>query len=109
MTYIGSQFPPKGFIYFEKAINWRAPQQLALQGLRDVAMALQFARAQNPDSGLDPSYESCERSIRDYTCERLKNNPEILAKFCGDIPEELTMETKLKRTRGARKCASCGR
>lgn len=108
MTYVGSQFPPKGFIFKQPEIKWQVPRETAMIGLRESARALQMARAQNPDAGLNPDYLACERAIRDYTCERLKDNLELLAKFCGDIPEELSLETKLKKTRGAKKCASCG-
>lgn len=108
MTYVGSQFPPKGFIFKQPEIKWQVPRETAMIGLRHAARALQMARAQNPESGLNPSYESCEKAIRDYTCERIKSSPELLAKFCGDIPEELSLETKLNKTRGAKKCASCG-
>lgn len=109
MTYTGTQFPPKGFIYREASLNWRVPQEIAMLGLRDAALALQQVRAQNPSAGLNPDYLACERAIRDYTCERLKSNPDLLAKFCGDIPEELTIETKRKRNRGVKACAGCGR
>jgi hypothetical protein len=109
MTFVGDKFPPRGFIFRQPEIQWQVPQETAMLGLRDAARALQMARAQNVDSGLDPSYEACERAIRDYTCERMKSDPELLAKFCGEIPEELTVETKQRKTRGAKKCASCGR
>lgn len=109
MTYTGTQFPPKGFIFRQPEIKWQVPQETAMLGLRDASRALQMARAQNPEAGLNPNYIACERAIRDYTCDRLKSYPELLAKFCGDIPEELTIETKQKKTRGVKKCASCGR
>lgn len=109
MTFTSDKFPPRGFIFRQPEIKWQVPQETAMLGLRDAARALQMARAQNPESGLNPDYFACERAIRDYTCERLKSNPEMLAKFCGDIPEELSLETKQRKTRGARKCASCGR
>lgn len=109
MTYIGTQFPPRGFIYQENSIRWKVPQDIAMQGLNAAATALQQARAQNPEAGLNPDFTACLKAIKDYTCERLKKYPELLGKFCGDIPEDLTVETKRKRTRGAKRCASCGR
>lgn len=102
------EFPPKGYLYVEPSIKWRCPRELALQGLSAVAQALQRARAQNPEAGLNPDYTACVNAIREYTCDRLKDNPEILAKFCGDIPEELTVEKKRGR-RGPKACVSCGK
>lgn len=96
-------YPPGGFQYREVAVNWVAPKELALMGLDAVAEALQRVRVQNPQAGLDPSYDACVEAIRAYTCARLEYHP----KWCDVTP----LEAQKRQTNGqaARKCASCGR
>lgn len=93
-----NQFPPGGYRFFQPEINFHVPKDLAMIGLYDVARALQIARAQNPASGLDPSFEACVEAIKLYTCVRINGDP----KFCGPQPAETP---KTKRAG----CASCGR
>lgn len=101
-----TDFPPGGFKYREPSINWENPEPM--QGLVHAVNLLMIARAQNPASGLNPSYEACLESIKAYTCERLKNNPDALERFCSDIPDALRLSSAVAKSQG-RQCASCGR
>lgn len=107
-----SDFPPHGFQYYEPSLDWRAPHDLALQGMPFVAKALQMVRAQNPASGLDPSYEACVTAISEFTCARLAQWPDKLAHFCGGEPvteQEKAAAAAAQRVASApRGCASCG-
>lgn len=98
-----SIFPPGGFQYFEPEINWRCPRDTALIGLSNVARALQIARANNPWSGLNPSFESCLQAVKDYTCKRLNYDP----RFCGPQPASQQRIDHSRPTNG--RCAGCSR
>lgn len=80
-----SNFPPHGFLFYQPELNWRAPRELAQQGLDAVARALQSVRANNPQAGLDPSYEACVAAIGAYTCARLAGT-KAFNDFCGGEP-----------------------
>lgn len=101
--------PPDGYIYYEASLGWRMPKEVALTGLREAALALQQARANNPGSGLDPSYDACVEAIGAYTCARLANKPRLLSKFCsgGVVAEEQLRRAAARRENGG--CAGCGR
>jgi hypothetical protein len=107
-----NDMPPHGYLYFEPALNWRAPKELALQGLPFVAKALQLVRAQNPASGLDPGYEACVRAVGEYTCARLARWPKVLKQFCGGVAateqERVQLEVAEKEAGRPRGCAGCG-
>lgn len=68
-----SKFPRGGYQYREPSINWVAPDPSI--GLVEVTKQLMQARAQNPASGLNPSYQACYDAIRRFTCARLNNDP----------------------------------
>jgi hypothetical protein len=106
-----TEMPPKGYQYFEPALNWRTPPDLALQGLRMVAEALQQVRAHNPQAGLDPSYQACVEAIGAYTCTRLAGTKQ-LAYFCGGTPttdqERAQMEAAQREASRPKGCAGCG-
>jgi hypothetical protein len=106
-------FPPKGYQFYEPAINWRAPQDLATQGLKAVALALQKVRAQNPQVGLDPSLDACINAICEFTCARLAPWPELQRQFCDGgeqtDQERLVSATRRKALEQPRGCPSCGR
>jgi hypothetical protein len=107
-----TDYPPQGYQYYEPSIDWRAPRELALQGLPYVAKALQTVRAQNPAAGLDPSYEACVRAIGEYTCARLAPWPDKLAHYCGGEPvteqERQAVAAAQRVASATRGCASCG-
>lgn len=106
------EFPPQGYLYFEPAVNWRAPRDLATQGLRAVALALQQVRAQNPHVGLDPSYDACVRAISEHTCARLSAWPELQRHFCvggEQTDQERQAAEAMRKATEPRKCAGCGR
>lgn len=91
-------FPPGGYLYREPELDWSASPELALMGIDAVASALQMVRAQNPASGLNPSYAACLEAVKLYTCHRIDYDP----RYCGPrtiVPKEST---------GRRRCASCG-
>lgn len=79
-------------------------------GLQAVAKALQQARANNPQAGLDPGYEACLKAVGDYTCARL--GPKQRAHFCGGEPmtdqERAQQAAAIKEAARPRGCASCG-
>lgn len=98
-----TKFPPGGYKYREPSINWVMPSEIALIGLDDAVRALQMARANNPSSGLDPSYSACLEAIKKYTCTRLNNDP----RWCDLPPEELQKRSSIGMI--GRPCAGCGR
>lgn len=111
MTLINrTDFPPQGYLYFEPALNWRASRELASQGLDIVARALQQARVNNPQAGLDPSYEACVEAVGAYTCARL--SPRLRAIYCGGEPateqEKAQVEAARKSAGKPRGCGGCG-
>jgi hypothetical protein len=104
-------FPPKGYQYFEPALNWRVSRELAHQGLDVVAKELQRVRMNNPQAGLDPSYEACVKSIGEFTCARLAGTTAFY-ELCGGEPqtdqERAAVKAALNRATQPRGCASCG-
>lgn len=107
-----TEMPPAGYLYREESLGWETPRDLATQGMRAVAQALQRVRAQNPTSGLDPSYEACVRAISEYTCARLAETRQ-LTYFCGGEArtqqEKAALEAAKKRAeQRVTGCASCG-
>ena len=107
-----TEMPPRGYQYYEPSLDWRVPNDLASQGLRMVAEALQRVRAQNPASGLDPSYEACVEAIGVYTCQRLAPWPKVQKHFCGGTPmtdQERYQQEAQERAVTSHGCAGCGR
>ena len=107
-----TDFPPAGYLYYEAALKWRCPQDIATQGLGQVAAALRQVRLQNPQSGLDPSIEACKRDIGIYTCARLAQWPDQQRYYCGG-GEQTDQERQASaaaqvRASAPRGCASCG-
>lgn len=106
------EFPPRGYEYFEAALNWRAPSELAQQGLKAVAQALSIVRAQNPAAGLDPSLEACVRAVSEFTCARLAQWPKVQRHYCGggaQTEQERLAEANLRHAvENPRRCAGCG-
>lgn len=103
-----TEFPPYGYLYKNPTIPWEAPADLAMQGLRAVAAALQTAILNNPTCGLDPSMAACVESVKQYQCARFQNRPAALARFCGGpMPQQqaFTRQSGHPITPG---CASCG-
>lgn len=99
-------FPPGGFRYREVSLgNWENPDKFL--GLDKATQNLQIVRAQNPASGLDPSYEACRSAIMEYTCKRLRYDP----KFCGAPPSDFVEphSSWLPKVGGRKGCAGCQR
>lgn len=103
---VDAPFPPHGYLYREPAINWEAPRELAMQGLDFVASALSTARAQNPASGLDPSYAACVEAVKQFQCARFAGRPEALERFCGGPQPAPVARDASRAAQGG--CRSCG-
>jgi hypothetical protein len=99
-----TDFPPGGYQFNQPQIPWEAPQELASQGLEIVARALQQVRINNPNSGLDPSFEACLNDVAEFQCARFQHKPKLLAKFCGDKSSALAQAAAVKQ----RGCGGCG-
>jgi len=106
-----TDMPGGGYGYREPAIGFEVKlySELALTGLQRVAQALQQARANNPASGLDPSYEACLEAIKQWTCARFAQSPKALARFCGGPDVTQAVQTHDASRPLPRGCASCGR
>lgn len=104
-----THFPPGGWQYKEPSLHWSTTSEIAMGGLDVATRALQMVRANNPESGLNPSYEACLEDIKNYTCLRLNYDP----RWCGLPPEVIQTQEALKqvgrRSRGIQGCASCGK
>lgn len=102
-------FPPGGYAYREPSISFEVPAGsiLAMQGLGDVAHALQTARANNPASGLNPDYSACLEAVKAFTCARLAGNPQLLAQFCREAVEAAPSTGPALKV-AKRGCGSCG-
>jgi hypothetical protein len=102
-------FPPKGFFFRQVELNWETTQEIAMSGLHGAARALQMVRANNPASGLNPSFAACLEDIKNYTCRRLNYDE----RWCGLPPAEIQTQEALKqagrRSRKVAGCASCGK
>lgn len=97
-----SNFPKSGWTYREPSINWTNPDPLNGEGFDYAVRMIQQARANNPASGLDPSYEACAEALSEYTCRRLNNNP----KWCTGDPEVMKAQAAAIASRG---CGGCGK
>ena len=99
-------FPPGGYAMREPSIGFYLPpfSELPMQGLEFVALALSTARAQNPASGLDPSYAACLEAVKQYQCARFTNK-EAVDRFCtSDTPAPVQRDASRPFTG----CRSCG-
>lgn len=97
-----TDFPRNGWTYREVSINWENPDPLNGNGFSYAVGLIQQARANNPASGLDPSYEACAEALSEYTCRRLRNNP----KWCTGDPEVIRMRAEAAAQ--SKSCGSCG-
>lgn len=104
-----ADFPPGGYQFREPSLNWSTTSEIAMGGLDSTVRALQMVRAQNPDSGLNPSYGACLEAVKEFTCKRLNDDP----RWCGLPPEEIQTREALRqvgrKSRGIKGCASCGK
>ena len=98
-----SKLPPGGFPYREPSINWEVSGAAAKQPFELIVYEIQSVRINNPNAGLNPSFEACAAALDAYTCARLHYD----RKWCSQ--QDSAVGRVAKENKKPAPCKSCGK
>lgn len=98
-----NKFPPGGYQYRERPPLHKWTAKDTMTGLGATIASVQQLRLNNPNAGLDPSWEACAADVIAFNCARLGYNPE----WCTGGPPSAAPAVAVT-TRKRAGCSSCG-